>query len=79
MNEVKYLGTIVTPNGIRPDLAKVEAILGMPIPTDKTGVRRLLDMIKPFWQSTYQVYQPLLLLSVTFLSPMYSFSGVQSR
>ena len=45
MNEVKYLGTIVTPNGIRPDPAKVEAILGMPMPTDKAGVRRLLGMI----------------------------------
>ena len=34
MNEVKYLGTIVTPNGIKPDPAKVEEILGMPTPTD---------------------------------------------
>ena len=45
MNEVKYLGTIVTSNGIRPDPAKVEAILGMPTPTDKAGVRCLLSMI----------------------------------
>ena len=45
MNEVKYLGTIVTPNGIKPDPAKVEAILGMPTPTDKAGVRCLLGMI----------------------------------
>ena len=45
MNEVKYLGTIVTPNGIKPDPAKVEAILGMSTPTDKAGVRHLLGMI----------------------------------
>ena len=45
MNEVKYLGTIVTPDGIRPDSAKVEAVIGMPTPTDKAGVRRILDMI----------------------------------
>ena len=45
MTEVKYLGTIVTPDGIRPDPAKVEAIIGMPTPTDKAGVRRLLGMI----------------------------------
>ena len=32
MNEVKFLGTIVTPDGIRPDPAKVEAIMGMPTP-----------------------------------------------
>ena len=44
MNEVKYLGTIVTPNGIKPDPTKVEAILGMPTPTDKAGVKRLLDI-----------------------------------
>ena len=45
MNEVKYLGTIVMPDGIRPDSAKVEAIIGMPTPTDKAGVRCLLGMI----------------------------------
>ena len=38
-------GTIVTPDGIRPDPVKVEAIIGMPTPTDKAGVRRLLGMI----------------------------------
>ena len=43
--EVKYLGTIVTPNGIKPDPGKVEAIMGMPTPTDKASVRRLLGMI----------------------------------
>ena len=45
MSEVKYLGTIVTPDGIRPDPTKVEAIMEMPTPTDKAGVRRLLGMI----------------------------------
>ena len=45
MNEVKYLRTIVIPNGIRSDPAKVEAILGMPTPMDKASVRHLLGMI----------------------------------
>ena len=45
MNEVKYLGTIATPDGIRPDPAKIETIVGMPTPTNKAGVRRLLGMI----------------------------------
>ena len=45
MNQVKYLGTIVTLDGIKPDPAKVEAIMGMPTPTDKASVRRLLGMI----------------------------------
>ena len=35
----------MTPDGLRPDPAKVEAIMGIPIPTDKAGVRRLLGMI----------------------------------
>ena len=43
--EVKYLGAVVTHDGLRPDPAKVEAIMGMPIPTDKAGVRHLLGMI----------------------------------
>ena len=43
MSEVKYLGTIVTPGGIRPDVAR--RITEMPTPTDKAGVRLLLGMI----------------------------------
>ena len=35
----------MTPDEIGPDPAKVEAIKGMPTPTDKASVRRLLGMI----------------------------------
>ena len=45
VNAVKYLGTIISEEGIKPDSAKVEAISNMPIPTDKAGVRRLLGMV----------------------------------
>lgn len=45
VNEVKYLGTIVTPEGIKPDPSKVRAILEMAAPSDKAGIRRLLGMI----------------------------------
>ena len=45
VSEVKYLGTIVTPDGIKPDPTKVQAIVEMATPTDKPGVRRLLGMI----------------------------------
>ena len=33
-SEVKYMGQIVTPNGIRPDPEKVKAITDMPRPTN---------------------------------------------
>ena len=45
VNKVKYLGTIISEEGITLDPAKVDAISNMPIPTDKAGVRRLLGMV----------------------------------
>ena len=45
VNEVKYLGTIVTPEGTKPDPSKVKAIVEMNPPNDKAGIRRLLGMI----------------------------------
>ena len=41
VNEVKYLGTIITPEGTKPDPSKVKAIVEMTSPTDKAGIRRL--------------------------------------
>ena len=45
VNEVKYLGTIITHEGMKPDPAKVKAIAEMPTPHDKAAVRHLLGMI----------------------------------
>ena len=45
VNEVKYFGTIITHEGMKPDPAKVKAIAEMPTPHDKAAVRRLLGMI----------------------------------
>ena len=45
VSEVRYLGTMVTPEGIKPDPMKVSAIVEMASPTDKAGIRRLLGMI----------------------------------
>ena len=42
---MKYLGTIVTPEGTKPDPTKVQAIIEIAPPTDKPGIRRLLGMI----------------------------------
>ena len=45
VHEVRYLGTMVTPEGIKPDPMKVSAIVEMSSPTDKAGIRRILGMI----------------------------------
>ena len=45
VSEVKYLGTIITADGMKPDPDKVRAIMDIPTPTEKADVRRLLGMI----------------------------------
>ena len=43
--KVKYLGTIISAEGMRPDPSKIQAISEMPTPSDKASVRCLLGMI----------------------------------
>jgi hypothetical protein len=43
--EVRYLGHIVSKDGLRPDPEKVAAIKDMPDPTDKEGVQRLIGTL----------------------------------
>ena len=45
VSEVKYLGNIVSSEGLRPDPDKVKAINEMPTPSCKQDVHRLLGMI----------------------------------
>jgi hypothetical protein len=40
--EVKYLGHIITEDGVAPDPAKTEAVRNYPVPTTKRGVRSFL-------------------------------------
>jgi len=42
--EVKYLGHILSANGVRPDESKVKAIINMPVPEDKASLQRFLGM-----------------------------------
>ena len=43
--EVKYIGHIITPTGIKPDPEKIMGISNMPRPTDKKAVQRILGMV----------------------------------
>ena len=62
VSEVKYLGTIISQEGMKPDPAKVRAIKEMPTPNDKTAVRHLLGMINylaPHIQNMASICTPL--------------------
>jgi hypothetical protein len=43
--EVFYMGRRIGKDGVRPDVAKVKAIVEMPDPQDREGVQRLLGML----------------------------------
>ena len=43
--EVKYHGHVFVKHGLRTDPEKIKAVAGMPRPTDKAGVQRLLGML----------------------------------
>ena len=45
VNEVKYLGGIVSADGFKPDETKVKAIVDMPRPDNKQDLQRLLGMV----------------------------------
>ena len=45
MNEVRYLGTMVTPQEIKFDPMKVSAIVEKTSPRNKAGIRQLLGMM----------------------------------
>ena len=42
---MSYVGHVISAEGLKPDPAKVEAILNMSPPTDKQGLRRIMGMI----------------------------------
>ena len=60
--EVFYMGTMISADGMRPDDAKIKAIVSMPEPTDKDGVRRLICMLNylsPFIPNKAAIIRPL--------------------
>ena len=61
-SEVSYMGTMISTDGMRPDDAKIKAIVSTPEPTDKDGVRRLIDMLNylsPFIPNKAAIIRPL--------------------
>ena len=45
LQEVQFIGHLLTPQGVIPDPAKVEAILKMPLLTDVISLRKALGMV----------------------------------
>ena len=45
-NQVPYMGHILSEKGLEPDPAKLKAIIEMPAPIDKDGMRRFLGLIQ---------------------------------
>lgn len=43
--EIRYIGHILTQDGIKSDPKKVETIINMPSPTDVTSLKRFLGMV----------------------------------
>ena len=45
VSSVKYLGHLISAEGVTPDTDKVIAILDMPVPNDKKSLQRFLGMV----------------------------------
>ena len=61
LNEIDYLGYIVTPTGVKPNPKKIQAIKDLERPTNVTEVRRLIGMVQYYrdlWSRRYHILQP---------------------
>ena len=62
LEEVAYMGHLLTNKGLRPDPMKVKAIEDLPQPSDKKAVERLLGFVKylaQFLPNLAEVVAPL--------------------
>lgn len=66
LGEVKFMGHIISGEGMRPDPDKVAAITQMETPRDKAGLLRFIGManyLSPFCDNLSSVIQPLRMLT----------------
>jgi len=62
VNKVNFMGHVITPQGVRADDGKIQAIVNMPTPTDRQSLQRLLGMIRylaPFIPGEASLTTPL--------------------
>ncbi|KAK3737375.1 hypothetical protein QZH41_002290 [Actinostola sp. cb2023] len=60
--KILYIGHVLTTDGVKPDVSKLEAITSMPTPEDKHGIQRLLGMVNyvaKFLPNISEVTSPL--------------------
>ena len=65
--EVRFVGHLITKDGLKPDPEKVKAVNEMPNPTDVAGVRRFLgfvNFLSKFLPSLSDICEPLRQLTV---------------
>ena len=66
LNEIDYLGYIVTPKGIKPNPKKIKAIQALERPTTVTEIRRLIGMVQYYrdlWPRRSHILEPFTALS----------------
>lgn len=65
--EVRFVGHLITADGLKPDPEKVKAVNEMPNPSDVAGVRRFLGFVNylsKFLPSLIDIYEPLRKLTI---------------
>ena len=53
--EIKYLGSIISVNGLRPDPDKIETVLNLPAPKDVSELRSFLGSINYYGKYIHQM------------------------
>ena len=62
LQEIPFMGHVVSSSGLKPDPSKIEAIVRMEPPTDKTGVERLrgtVNYLSRFFPKLSDVIRPI--------------------